>query len=510
MRGMGRSGLIVYQLLGIAVVRGDEHLSAYFKQRVDNSAHTLVHNLDCLDRSRLHARMADHIGIGEVCDNHVVFSGFDRLDESVADLRRAHLRLQVISRNLGTLDQDPVLTRVRLLHAAVEEEGDMGIFLRLGDSGLGHIVGGKEFSEGIGDLDLRESDLLVGNGYVIVCEAAVEDLLARSSVKLVELVHAEASGDLSCAVRPEVEENDGIAVLNGADWFAVFHGNRRNDKFIRNAVRIGILYSVNAARCGNAFAQGKRPVSLLDTVPAVVAVHRVIAARNNADLADAQLIHLILESLHILNAGLGRRIAPVKEAVYEYIFDSFALCHLQKGINVGIVAVHAAVRQQSVHMQGAVVLFDIFHRPEENFVPEEISVLDLLADPGQVLINDSSRAHIQVSDLGVAHLSLRQADIMAARLSRYKRTLFHQPVHDRFVRQGDCIMVCARIQAISIENHQNGRFFTHLSLISSLSAAGPESSPEDRIFPVSSRVRHTEYPDLLQNSSLRICPASGI
>ena len=336
-------------------------------------------------------------------------------------------------------------------------------------------MGRKEFAEGIGDLDLRECDLLIGDGHVIICEAAVEDLLARPSVELVELIHAEASGDLSGTVRTEIEEDDGIAVLDGADRLAVFHGDCRNHELIRNAVRIGILYSVNAAGSGNAFTQSKSPVSLLDAVPAVVAVHRIVAAGNNADFTDTQLIHLVLERLHILNTGLRRCIAPVKEAVHKHIFDSFALCHLQKGVHMCIMAVNAAVRQQAVHMQGAVVLLYIFHSPEENLILKEVSVLNLLADPGKILVNDSSGAHIQMSDLGVAHLSLRQADIMAARLSLHKGVFLHQPVHNRLVRQRDRIMVSARVQAVSIKNHQNGGFSAHLSLISSLRFSIPGS-----------------------------------
>ena len=81
--------------------------------------------------------MAHHVAVGEVQDHHVVGPGVDALDALVAHLIGAHLRLEVIGGHLGGRHQHPILAGILLLDTAVEEEGDVGILLRLSDPQLG-------------------------------------------------------------------------------------------------------------------------------------------------------------------------------------------------------------------------------------------------------------------------------------------------------------------------------------------------------------------------------------
>ena len=55
---------------------------------------------------------------------------------------------------------------------------------------------------------------------------------------------------------------------------------------------------------------------------------------------------------------------------------------------------------------------------DEGGVFEEFAVLDLFRDLGEVLIDDAARAHVEVADFGVAHLTVGQADGAAARAER--------------------------------------------------------------------------------------------
>ena len=56
--------------------------------------------------------------------------------------------------------------------------------------------------------NLLESDLLVRDERIIICEAYVCCVDTSSSVKLIKIIIAEAMCDLSCSVRAEVVEND--------------------------------------------------------------------------------------------------------------------------------------------------------------------------------------------------------------------------------------------------------------------------------------------------------------
>ena len=122
----------------------------------------------------------------------------------------------------------------------------MCILLCLGNSGLGHMMLRKEFPECLLDLRLREGDMLVRDRDIVVGEAGVVNLLARSSVKLIEVIHAEASGQLSCTIRTEIEEDDRIAILDRGNRLAILHHNRRNDELIGHPICIGVLHRLHA------------------------------------------------------------------------------------------------------------------------------------------------------------------------------------------------------------------------------------------------------------------------
>ena len=90
----------------------------------------------------------------------------------------------------------------------------MGIFLRLGDSGLFQAVGRQEFPEGIIDIHLMERHQLILNGIVIVGKAHISKVHPASPLKPGKFIVAESSGDLSCAVRTEIKEHHGIPVFD--------------------------------------------------------------------------------------------------------------------------------------------------------------------------------------------------------------------------------------------------------------------------------------------------------
>ena len=60
-----------------------------------------------------------------------------------------------------------------------------------------------------------------------------------------------------------------------------------------------------------------RAIGLLDALPAIVAVHRPVAAHDGGDGAGFQLAHFGFDLAQILNAGVGGRIAAVGEGVQK-------------------------------------------------------------------------------------------------------------------------------------------------------------------------------------------------
>jgi len=50
----------------------------------------------------------------------------------------------------------------------------------------------------------------------------------------------------------------------------------------------------------------------------------------------------------------------------------------------------------------------------QNTIALQFTILDRFVNPRQVLIDNSTCSQVEVADFRVAHLSLRQADILAA------------------------------------------------------------------------------------------------
>ena len=74
--------------------------------------------------------------------------------------------------------------------------------------------------------------------------------------------------------------------------------------------------------------------------------------------------------------------------------ETVSLSQLQQSVNMGDVAVHAAIGNQSEHMQGRIILFAVLNSCHQRLVGEEISILDGLGDAGQLLIYDAAGTHV--------------------------------------------------------------------------------------------------------------------
>ena len=105
-----------------------------------------------------------------------------------------------------------------------------------------------------------------------------------------------------------------------------------------------------------AASQHHRIIGLLHPLPAVVAVHGVVAAHYRSDFAHADFLQLIGAFLHIILAGGGRYVAAVQQSVDIHFLQAAALSQLHDGIEVGVMAVDAAVGQQADEMEGLAVV----------------------------------------------------------------------------------------------------------------------------------------------------------
>ena len=237
MRGEGGTVRLVH-LVGVAVVGGQQHRAAHRERLLDDLARTLVHRFHRLDRRVEYAGVADHVAVGKVEDDHVIFAAVQPGEQLVGDQVGAHLRLQVVGRNLRGVDQRAVLARGYRLHAAVEEEGDVRVLLGLGDAQLLQALLGDVFAKGVVEALRLEGNLYVRHGRVVLGHADVvqreEGALETGKVRV-----NQRAGDLAGAVWTEVVEDDRI--ICGNPSLRRVADDNRHDEFVGDFGCVGVL-----------------------------------------------------------------------------------------------------------------------------------------------------------------------------------------------------------------------------------------------------------------------------
>ena len=396
-------------MVGVAVVGGEQHLAARGQHRADDPARALVHGLDGLDRRLEHAGVAHHVAVGKVQDDDVVFAALDAPHALVGHEVGAHFGLQVVGCHLGAGDEGPVLALEGRLDAAVEEEGHVGVFFGLGDAQLGEALFGQILAHDMGEGLGLEGHLHVGHGDVVLGEAdVVHRQAAQAALKAGEGVVDKGAGDLPRAVGAEVEEDHGVARRNPA----ALAGDGGDHELVGHAGGIAFFHDLHRAALV-ALAVYEGGVGLFHPVPAVVAVHGVVAAGDGGDFAHAQLGELLLELLDVALAGIGRDVAAVHDGVHVQLGGAQVLCQVQQAEQMLDVAVHAARGEKAHQMDGFAALDGGLHGPHNGLVFADGAILDGFGDAGELLVHDAARTDVGVAHLAVAHLAVGQANVHA-------------------------------------------------------------------------------------------------
>src|SRR5271156_3434353 len=80
-----------------------------------------------------------------------------------------------------------------------------------------------------------------------------------------------------------------------------------------------------------------------------------------------------------------------------------------------------------------------------------------ICDARQVLHHDAAGADIEMSDLGIAHLAVRQADVLAGSVQECVRPVLPQPVEGRRLGLTDGVVGCLLAPAPAVENNEHDR-----------------------------------------------------
>ena len=147
MGGMRFAGDLILHQLDIAVIGGDQQDTAGFFHRLPQPAEAGVDGFHRSDGGRHDPGMTDHIGIGVIDDDEVVFVRSDGFDQPVGDFGRRHFGLQIIGGDFRARHQDAVFAGKLRLASAVHEKRHMSVFLGLGETQLFQAVFGENLAQ---------------------------------------------------------------------------------------------------------------------------------------------------------------------------------------------------------------------------------------------------------------------------------------------------------------------------------------------------------------------------
>src|SRR3954471_3699009 len=242
--------------------------------------------------------------------------------------------------------------------------------------------------------------------------------------------------ELTRAVRPEVEEDRAVTrwieprTLADDDWL---------DELIRDPSLVTTPHRLDRILSVLPRAVDDRVERELRTLPALVAVHRVVATGNGRDAVGGQLGE-------VAHGRMRGDVASIRERVDPRLLRR----ECEQRLDVVDVRVHTAVRDEAEQMR-AVAAFEC--RPEHG-VLEERAVLNRLVHAHEVLEEDAPRPNRQVADLRVAHLTGWQADGLAGRHERRVGIGPPEPVEVRRVGELDRVPGAGGSAAPAVEDDQ--------------------------------------------------------
>ncbi len=137
----------------------------------------------------------------------------------------------------------------------------------------------------------------------------------------------------------------------------------------------------------------------------------------------------------------------------DEVGDAEVRPHADEGPHVLGARVHAAVGDQpdEVDALGA------GEGSSQHLVLRQRAVGDRLVDAREVLVDDRARTEVEVADLAVAHLPVRQPDRAAARGERRVRVALPEVVEDRRLGERDRVARAVRRQAPAVEDDEDRR-----------------------------------------------------
>ncbi len=272
----------------------------------------------------------------------------------------------------------------------------------------------------------------------------------------------QRAGHLARTVGAEIHEHAHIAIVHARSFSARGRDRGRFHEFIILSAcissfqrRDGIRRHVFAFTLRNEIVRG------LYALPALITVHRVIAADDGGNTARARLPAFVAHEFEGRAGAARRRIAAVEKRVHADLLEAGARRHFDHRRNLRFMAVHAARRHQAKDVQGGTVGERRINGLLQDGILEKLAAFNVRFDPRVVLVNHASRPNVQVPDLRIAHLRGGQADPFFRGIDGGMRIRFPEKIPVRFARLTDRVVGTFLTIAKTVEYDQQHRGYIH-------------------------------------------------
>ena len=455
MGGVRPAGHGVAHHLGIAVVGGHQHRPADMLDRALEPSEAAVDGFDGGDGGGELAGMADHVGIGVVHHREIESAALDRRHQLVGHLIGRHLGLQIIGCDLGRGDQDALLAGEGPLLPAVEEEGDMGVLLGLGDAQLVLAGSCQKLAQRVAQILGGEQHGMetVQLGRVFAHAQSGGEAGAPLALEAREIGIEEGRHELAHPVGAEIGHQQPVAVAH-----AVIAADRRGlDELIALAALIAGQHRRIGARGPLACCFDQSLIGQRQSLPALVAVHGVIASAHGGDRDAGRLGG---ESGKKFPRALRRGIAPVEEGVDQDL-DPGGGQQARQRRHMGLMGMDAAGREQAHQMAATSRGLQLGDEVEQSGVAGELAGADGGVDARQLLHHHPAGADVHMADLGIAHLALGQAHMQLRGVDQGVGRLGHPALPGGRLGQGHGIAGAGGGMAPAVQNAEHDGLRRH-------------------------------------------------
>mmetsp|Transcript_2813 Transcript_2813/g.5212 ORF Transcript_2813/g.5212 Transcript_2813/m.5212 type:complete len:269 (-) Transcript_2813:553-1359(-) len=268
--------------------------------------------------------MSNHIGGSKIAHDKWILARLYRFDHCRGNPLLAHFRLLVISGNFGRRNHLPFLPVVANFTASIEEKRYVCILFRLRAMELRDTFLGKPFRENIVHLLRRVQNWERERSIVLRHRKNLEvgwDLKRG----LERWLDTKCFIDLPHTIASIVEEEQCVIFPNEC----ILIDKYRFEKLVCFSRFIALLdgsYGIRGSLCS--FSSDESFNGKLDSIPALVAVHRVVSANHESNLSIFHFLQAMNELLNIAIHGLWWCIPSVSKRMNKTILHAslFTLC----------------------------------------------------------------------------------------------------------------------------------------------------------------------------------------